>query len=639
MVMTDNPESEEPQLDDAPETPPWLRAMPEDLAGLDFEAPIAGSNAADCGEFADLYRTAFQALSSTRSEDDSAAGRVWSMLRDLTGMLFKPVDFDEPFGPMLVLASGARSATPSDFRGHVDMLEAMALTASNVVLKARLSDLAWLLDRKRASLGAAAIGAYVELTRRSEAGELKFRYAPNNARFHHETHEYLLRALGIARTLGWNKPGAHAVQQMLVDVRKRAVEARDPVPIQWFCSLDLRARVSDPGDVAMDLEAVLDNLAAGTNNHIVVDLWRLAARAYQLAKRNDDMHRCQIAAAETMVAQADAMASAMLASQLIGNAIAALHGVPGAKERRLALRHRLVDVQAGIADEMGTFAQEIDLSDLAGTVHDELTSLSLVDSLFVFAALAASPDPAQLEAEALDTIRKHPLSSLFGAAHLDDEGKVIHRTAGSGGFGDADPSTVRRQVAQAEGIRRHIVASGMIEPARHSITRQHYLSDDALAAVLQYSAFVPPDLSQTFARGFTRFFQGDFTSALYILTPLLENSLRHVLKLHGHDVTTFDNATQTQEDRPISSLFEHMRSELDTVFTCAITEDINRVFLAKPGPHLRHAVAHGLLYDGSPVRDQCDLCLLADFQAVSDFRSLRTARSWDLCDRGALPGG
>jgi len=37
---------------------------------------------------------------------------------------------------------------------------------------------------------------------------------------------------------------------------------------------------------------------------------------------------------------------------------------------------------------------------------------------------------------------------------------------------------------------------------------------------------VPNDLVQSFARGFTRFFQSDFTSALYILTPLLENSLR-----------------------------------------------------------------------------------------------------------------
>jgi hypothetical protein len=515
-------------------------------------------------------------------------------------MYFKPDDFNEPFGPMLVLANGARSAIPSDFRDHIDILETMALRASNVVLKARLCDLVWLLDRKRAALGVNAVNAYAEVVRMSERGDLKFAYGPDDARFHHETHEYLLRALGIARSLGWTKPESIAVQQLLVEIRKRAVEARSPLAVEWFCGLDLRAQVSNPTDVATDLESVLANMGTENDHHFVAELWHLTSRAYHLAKRDEDKHRCQIAAAETMVAQADLTVPAMLKAQFIGNAIAALHGVPGARERRIALRHRLIDVQAGIPDEMTTFTQEIDVGELAEKIRNKLMPLSLIDSLFIFAVLEGSPDPSELRAEALVNIRKYPLSSLFGAAHLDDEGKVIHRTSGGGGFGDADESAIRQQIAQSESIRRHVVVTGKIEPARHIMTTQYFLSDDVFTAVLRYSPFVPPDLVQTFARGFTRFFQGDFTSALYILTPMLENSLRHVLKASGHDVTTFDDATKTQEDRTVSKLFEQMRAELDTVFTRPITEDIDRAFLAKPGPRLRHAVAHGLLYDGAP---------------------------------------
>ncbi len=129
--------------------------------------------------------------------------------------------------------------------------------------------------------------------------------------------------------------------------------------------------------------------------------------------------------------------------------------------------------------------------------------------------------------------------------------------------------------------------------------------------------------------GFTRFFQGDFVSAIYILTPLLESSLRHILKSNGHDVTIFDDATETQEDRTISSLFEQMRSELESVLTPAITGDIERVFLIKPGPHLRHAVAHGLLHDGDPYGADAvyacwlifRLCLLPLFPYVDELRS------------------
>src|SRR4051794_9364313 len=55
-----------------------------------------------------------------------------------------------------------------------------------------------------------------------------------------------------------------------------------------------------------------------------------------------------------------------------------------------------------------------------------------------------------------------------------------------------------------------------------------------------------------------------------------------------------------QEERTISSLFDQMRGELEAVFGKAITADIERVFLKKPGPYLRHAVSHGLLHDGDP---------------------------------------
>lgn len=579
---------------------PWLKATPADIEGLDFELPIAASTAADSNELSDLYRAASQGFESgADGANDPTRVRVWDLLFGVAGMHLNPENANEPFGPMLVLADGRRSAAAADFRGHVGMLQAMASAAINVVLRARLSDLAWLLDRKQPAFGVEALKAYVELVGRIEAGELKFRYANDDWSFHHETRDYLVRALGLARMLGWSKPEAQAAQAQLVAVRKRAIAARDPVPVHWFCELDLQKRVSDPLEVAGEIEEVLANLPPDADHHVAADLWRLAAAAYQAGKKEEDKHRCQIAAAEVMVAQADKVTSAMLASHLIANAIGALHGVASARARRLELRHRLIEVQSRVDDEMGSFSQEMDLSDLVARIQDRFKPLTVFDSLFLFALLDQSPDPGALRARAIEEIRKFPLSSLFGTAHLDDEGKVIHRSPG-GGLGEADDGVIAQQIAKGESIRRNITVAGQIETARQTMTSAHYLSDDVLFVLTSQSPFVPHDLARTFARGFTRFFQGDFTSALYILTPLLENSLRHFVKTCGHDVTTFDNAGQTQEDRTITALFEGMRPELDAVFTRAIIDDIERVFLGRPGPAIRHGVAHGLLHDGSP---------------------------------------
>jgi hypothetical protein len=280
---------------------------------------------------------------------------------------------------------------------------------------------------------------------------------------------------------------------------------------------------------------LIPNVPSGTDSHVTLDLWRLAARAYHISKKDEDRYRRQSAGAEQLVSMAG-QPSAMLSSHFLAEAIAELHGVPGMKERRKELRHRLIDVQARISEEMSPFSHPLDLADIVKQVEEQMRRPSSWDKLFVFAALTRSPEPAQLAEQAAKSIREHPLSSLFGASHHDREGKVVHRTEGAG-FGDGeDNSAVQRQIAQDEGIRRHIAALGEIEVARQSIAREHYICDDVFARLLVHSPFVPNDVVMTYARGFARFFQGDFVSGLYILTPLLENSLRHVLKEQGHDV-------------------------------------------------------------------------------------------------------
>ncbi len=102
---------------------------------------------------------------------------------------------------------------------------------------------------------------------------------------------------------------------------------------------------------------------------------------------------------------------------------------------------------------------------------------------------------------------------------------------------------MRQRIAEGEAIRRNLIATARIRsPVRDH--EQHFMPEETLAALLQHSPFVPPELIATFSRAFLRFFQGDFASAVYIMSRWSKISLRYVLKQHGHDVTTFDDATR-----------------------------------------------------------------------------------------------
>ncbi len=581
--------------------PVWLRASADDAASVDIENPLVGLTETDCHAYSDIFGKSADEIEKQSGGADTPVSLVYRMLSAVTQMYFKPKESQEPFGPMMAMADGRRTAAPADFRTQVETLAILAERAVNPVLKARLSDLCWLLERRRAKQGFAAVTAYTETVRKMGAGELKHRFLEDKGALHHDGRDALLRALYIGHALGDDKPETTAARDLAKYLRKKCLSDGTPVEVHRFSRLDLDYGTSDPSEIGTDIESVIVKAKAGGDSHAVVDLWRLASRAYGIAKIEEERNRCLNEAAEALVAQAEAaQGSAMLAVHFLSQAIVQLGRVPGKKERRTELRHRLVTLQEDTLDELSSFSHEMDLTDLAKDIRDQFSKGNLLDKLFLFASLSRSPNPTNLREDAIKSISKHPFSSLFSTVHMDSEGKVIHRSEGGGMGSDAQEDAIVRQIMQTEGIRRGIAVKGSIEAARFSLNAQYYLSEDLLGAVLQHSQFVPDDLLATFSRGFARFFQGDFVSATYILTPLLENSLRVVLKSAGHDVTIFEDAEQTQKDRTISSLFEQMRSELDSIFGVAITSEIERLYLKKPGPHLRHALSHGLLSDGDP---------------------------------------
>ncbi|MCP3477627.1 DUF4209 domain-containing protein [Bradyrhizobium sp. CCGUVB1N3] len=606
----------------------WARATLADLAGVDFEDPVEKSDSADSAKLSDLFRAAVGAIGPNGELPDTPSTRLFHMLAAATGMMFRSSEPNEPFGAMMVRSDGLRTALPIDFRGPpAEVMAEMALHARHPVLRARLADIGWVIDRN-AQLAAIAAEAYADIVAKVEAGELRFRGENDRGVLTFEARDLLRRALLIGRAIGADKPGPAAARDIVTRLRMKAFGQGLMVPSLWFGHLALDFGVGDAGEIGGQIEALIGRLPDGSDPHTIVNLWRMAARAYRIAKKTEDQHRSQSAAAEQLVDIAANQPMAIIASQTLTEAIAELHGVPGKKDRRKELRHRLIDVQAGIVDEMSGFTIPTDLEEIARWTEQQMQHPLLRDKLFSFAALARSPDPADLEQEAREAIREHPLSSLFGSSHHDREGKVVHRSAGAG-FGDGtDASAIERQVALGENIRRHHAASGKIEVARRRIVADHYISDDMLADLLAHSPFVPRNLVMSYSRGFTRFFQGDFVSAVYVLTPLLEQSLRHVLKNSGYDVTKLNDATKTQEDRTISSLFEQMRTELVSIFGDSIVADIENVFLKKMGPNLRNRLSHGLLSDGDPYGDDAiygcwlifHLCMLPLFE----FRSQLT---------------
>ena len=573
----------------------WERCTPDDLAGIDIEALVQGLKSADPFELADaIFLEELQG--NQLRQGQLVRARVFRLVYDLLMMQPNPHDWRTPFGPVMTL-SGCRSPITDDFAVVIDVITAIAERVNHPVLRARLCDVVWVLDRKRWDSGVAALEAYVATVELIRNQGWTFRQTRPCEPFSRQTADLLERALSIGRSLGGEQTEFDAARRITLTLRDEAFTRNDLSAVLWLFRFQLDYELSeDFAPIARVIETSLVGSGKDVHHCLALELWRIAARGYKRANHIDDSMRCAVRAAECLADEAERLApmSALAAGQIMSAAIAQLASVPDSKDRRRKLRHRLVDIQASAMDEMTPLSLSMDLTEIATRVRNHMETLGLVDALIELACLTNPPTPEELVVNALEIVERHPLSSLLGASHLDYQGKIIHRTSAT------EEDAVQAQIAKAESVRRRYLTAGACSVARVEVRTRRRLTRRGVERLIERSFTVPPMLLQTIATGLMHYLDGELTEAVYVLTPMVEAMLRHVLRLKGHEVTIFDEKTQTQRDRNLSSLLYSLRSELDEVLTSRLTTDIENVFVKKPGPHLRHVVAHGLGHDGLP---------------------------------------
>ena len=300
-------------------------------------------------------------------------------------------------------------------------------------------------------------------------------------------------------------------------------------------------------------------------------------------------------AAECYVTMADGM-SGMARSSWLMDAIKALRGVPGTKERRKELEAKLREAQVDVFDEMQSFSVDIDLTKLVDHSVKVVAGKTLAEAFLEIARFDRSPSRKELEEQAMNGAAGS-ISAIIPATIYDNDGKVVAQSPGLSAGANDNEQALRHLISQNEGFRRQTMAMGMIEPARRFVSAEHPLGFVDFLPLMQMSPFVPFGHDGLYATGFARFFSGDFVSAVHILVPQLENSLRHVLRQAAVDPSAIQN-DMTQENRTLSIMLDKDRASLEKIFGEAIVFEIENLFDYRGGPSLRHQLSHGLLGTG-----------------------------------------
>ncbi|MCY4349719.1 MAG: hypothetical protein OXC25_07720 [Thiotrichales bacterium] len=563
-----------------------------ELAAVEVEAPLRDTRNLDCQTLGGLYHTA-----ATQAQEDgnTPAGRIFGLLSEIANIHFKPEDRAEPYGPQCVM-DGRRSMVPSDLRGEQSAaLAEIVPTLQNSGFRARLADIVWYIDRKRAPMARQAINAYCESveTVLSRNGEF---FNEDQTASGYDGSRMLCRACQIAHATGWKDPESSRLKALIATVARDTVVRQDHCGFFNIASIALQFAVADPIDIATGAETFA--ASEDVDPHSSHDLWEIAARSHQSSGDQKERARCLAEAAESYVAIAEAAGGeGMVAAGFFMDAIAALRRLPNTKPRRQELEERLRQAQASVSDEMGVISAPFDLSEYIQHARQSVGGTTLGAAIGAFASLAASPEPDDLWNEARRTAEDFPLSSMMPSTVVDDEGRVVAKSPGMLGDSNARDTALRYLISRHEALRRQTDVQGLIKPGRHLIQSEHLLDQSHLRLLMAWTPCVPADRVDLVTTGLARFFGGDYFSALHILVPQLEHSLRHILKQAGMDPSTI-HSDMTQEVRTLSVMLDKERGALQGILGAAIVFEIENLFDLRAGPSLRHQVAHGLVSAG-----------------------------------------
>jgi Domain of unknown function (DUF4209) len=272
------------------------------------------------------------------------------------------------------------------------------------------------------------------------------------------------------------------------------------------------------------------------------------------------------------------------------NKVMQKHGASFEPDERSQLKRAEAD-ELSTAVERGEFKMGGSVS-FDMTAHDftgsnaEATIGNLVDR-----SLDWLPDMDSIEAAVNDEAVEHPLLSVVATTTVDGE-KVV---------GEAVTEAQRKALARVRFVAMHGKAVGILIHG----TLINAVKIQGLEVAQVKKALDPLPLADgsvsVLLRGLERFLASDYISAVYILAPMVEESLRRVLRQAGFDtlkLRVLDQASGASrtDDAALGDLLRlepvNGRSVAD-ILGANLHQYISATMTNQVGPNLRNKTGHG----------------------------------------------
>lgn len=563
----------------------------DDLRKYNWQSIMAGSTRFEIHSYYSLF---LAEAGERKKNGDDLGHRVFSLLYVVAS--FHP-NYDakvNPYGSMWTNSDGSRSLNVEDLTdADLGALEGILPDITDPEFRARVADVLW-VSKKNFNTAKIAISAFIESAGRLKTDDLWPPYA-----------ERLDRAARISVIRGFENEKTTVATTLKAAIAEFGNNTKAGLLCHRLMSILLFLDEGDRVSYAELSERLALQFAVLGNWHFSEDYWQLAERWHRLNKNINDAQRCLIQAAECNISNAEAgsknRSGAMFAATWLGKGLEALRRAKAPKARIQAVHRRLLEVQERIPDEMQTIGLEVD--QIPGFREGEalhqaasrkfVSGLDFRSAIERFAHVAQPTNLEEIKKQHTESSRELVFTQLIGMSSIDLTGKTsdVLPPLGTGTPEEQAEAQLKHLFNQARTTQWQVPVIWRIEPARSAIIEEHSVRRSDLLFLFLNNPFVPEGHEGIFLRGIQAGFHGDWLTAMHLLIPQLEASIRDVLQQVGAITSGMRDGIQAEKD--IKQLME--MPEFEQVFGSGLRFDLRGLLIERFGHNIRNELAHGLL--------------------------------------------
>lgn len=570
----------------------------EEISRYDWEARLEGASHKECRFY---WSVLSDAAAKCGVAGDDVGQRVYTFLAAVSSFL---ANFDargNPYVAMGTWVDGSHSLCAEDLLVP-DVLALRGIVESIVdpEFRARVADVLW-TTKKDVKAARTAVTAFIESALRLKSDGL---IIPHNER--------LRRAAQICANKGFETERSTVLSAIESAIDEFHNEEKPDHVCHGLMTILLEVRQGDPVKYSALSERIANDRAKKGEWYLCEMYWLLAAQWHHKAKREDDVPRCQLAAAECSISRGEdelKKQGSMSAAHWYGRGVEALRRAKADPERIKTAHRRFLELQKMGLKEM----KPLDIGlwyDPEFQKHEKETQerasafvqgLDFQTAMERFVHVTLPIDFEVLKKTYVEASKGMIAGKLFGSFVLDHTGKVADSIPPESLSSDeVDVESLRKRLCQqAASVDWPVRVIWMIEPARMTILDEHPVSLKALLYLVVNNPFIPQSHEGIYLRGIQAGFLGDWLVAMHLLVPQIEASIRLVLQQRG--VVTSTLVDGIQQERDLNQLL--WLPDVEKIFGVNVLFDLRGILIERFGYNLRNQLAHGLLPEGGFYRE------------------------------------